>query len=454
MSGKKLVKFFVPTLFAAALIQGCGSGAVSSPPAVDSTPMAVSPPTADVFPDTPTTFTVTGGNQPFTTFSSNSAALPVPGAITGNAFTVVPSAVLVDTPVDLTVRDSRNASVVAKANIRPSTLINQITFTPLAPTGNGCGAGLCGGGDAQVIAKAVQNGVVLRNRPIRFDVFQGSYQIVVPGSGQLVSTLTVNTDELGEAVIRITASPGAPTQVATIQTTDTVSSMVRRYNFSIIQQISGNGVITTLPSGPITITGAKGAPGQAMGFCPADGLISFYLYGGTPPYTIASPLPNVVFLLQTTVATSGGGFTARVIDCGRTPLIITDSRGLAIETAAVEGVRGPAGDAIAAQTIAASPTALGLGCGQVATVTLTGNGTFTVNVVQVPASNSAFTAVPTRNDLPATLTITRTNSGTVTRATAAETITVNLVSGGGSVVPVNVTLTGGIAAGLPSHQCS
>ena len=77
--------------------------------------------------------------------------------------------------------------------------------------------------------------MILRNRAIRFDVFQGGFQLVTPGSGTLVSSLAINTDEQGEAVARITANVGAITQVATIQTTDVTSGLARRYNFTIVQ---------------------------------------------------------------------------------------------------------------------------------------------------------------------------------------------------------------------------
>lgn len=451
MSGKQLAKIFLPTLLLAVFLHGCGSGAVSSPPATNTTPLSVFPPTSDLFPDLPVTFTITGGNQPFSVFSSNTAAVPAPGTIVGSSFTLVAQPVLADTVVDVTVRDSTNASSVVRASVKPSTLNNQVTFTPLGPTGTGCAGGLCGGGDAQVVVKAVQANVVLRNRPIRFDVFQGSFSIVTPGTGALVSSLVVNTDEQGEAVARISAPAGASTQVATIQSTDVTTGLIRRYNFNIIQQVSGQGVITVLPSGSITVTGGKGATGQ-QGLCPIgpSARVDFYVYGGTPPYTVTSPLPNVLTVLQATVPSSGAGFTAQVQDCGRSSLIVTDSRGLAIETSVLEGARGPAGDAAVVQSLTATPSSVNLGCNQSASISLSGSGSFAISVVQAGLAPN-FTATANQLSLPATLTVTRSGTGTIPRGATTDPITVNLVSGGGTVVPVNVTLTGGSAP--PSHTC-
>ena len=119
----------------AALLGSCGSGAVTGTPTPNpaaGTTLTVSPPTVDLFPDLPTTFTVTGGTSPYTAFSSNSAVLPITATVNGSTFSVIPNAVPLDTVIDITVRDAVNASATAKATVRPSSLLNQITFTPLA----------------------------------------------------------------------------------------------------------------------------------------------------------------------------------------------------------------------------------------------------------------------------------------------------------------------------------
>lgn len=419
----------------------CGSGAVSSGPSTGGSTLSVFPVTADVFPDTPTTFTVSGGTPAYSLFSSNSAALPLSGTFSGNTFTVVGSPVSANTAVDITVKDAANNSVVAKANLHPATLNNQITFTPLAPTGTGCGSGssaaLCGGGDAQVVVKAVMNGVILRARPIRFDVYQGSFQLVTPGTGILVNTLTVNTDEQGEAVVRLTAATGASTQVATLQSTDVTTGLVRRYNFNIIQQTSGSGILSTLPSGAITIKGAKGAIGQE-GSCPggASARVDFYVFGGTPPYRIASPLPGIVSVSPETVVSSGGSFTAQLMGCGKTSLIVTDSKGLSIETASIEAQQGDKGDTAPTTTLTVAPTAVTVGCGQTASVTVAGSGNFSTTVTTAGVNPLHFSVSPTAGPIPSTISFMRANTGTG----VPTAIRVNVIAGS-TVTGVDVTTT-------------
>ena len=369
------------------LLGSCGSGAVSAPPAPDpaaGTPLTVSPPTAVLFPDLPTTFTITGGRSGYTAFSSNNAVLPIAANVTGSTFSVVPSAVTADTEIEITVRDAANTSATAKATVKPSSLLNQITFTPFGPTGIGCGTNtVCSGGDAQIVVKAVQNGVVLRNRSIRFDAFKGDFQLVILATGEKVSSLSIKTDEQGEATARITANVGAITQVATIRTTDegVPSGQSRSYNFTIVQQTSGVGILSTLPSGVVTFTGEKG-PAGSDGFCPT-GAVDYYIYGGTPPYVVASPLTGVATVSPGSVGTSGGRFTARVMDCGKVAFIVTDASGRTVETSTLEALRGAKGDAITTppSLTVTSATPFAVACGMSGTVTVSGIGSYTTTIV-------------------------------------------------------------------------
>jgi hypothetical protein len=403
-------------------LNGCGSGAVGAPPdttPIPSTPLAVSPPTADLFPDVPTTFTITGGKPGYSAFSSNSVVLPVTATLPGATFTVIPGPVTAETAVDITVKDAANASVSAKATVKPSTLNNQITFTPFAPTATGCGTNaICSGGDAQVVVKAAQNGVALRNRPIRFDVFQGNFQFATLGSDASATTprLTVNTDDQGEATARVRVDKGVPTQVATLQTTDVTSGLVRRYNFNVVQQTDGKGILSVLPSGNGTITGEKGAAGQD-GLCPKAG-VDYYVFGGTAPYMIASPLPSFAQILAPgVVSTNGGSFTAQILGCGKTSFIVTDATGRTIETSTIEGVQGAKGDVIVAATpFDVSPKEFSIFCKTIgSSITLTGSGSFVAT-----GGGVGFVVTPTSDTLP------------------------NLVSvyaGSGTVSPVVVTFT-------------
>jgi hypothetical protein len=435
----------VLTLIAAiGLISGlsaCGSGAVGAPPdttPVAVTPLAVSPSAADLFPDVPATFTITGGKPGYSAFSSNSVALPVTATLAGATFTVIPGPVTAETAVDITVRDTANASASARATVKPSTLINQVTFTPVGPTGNGCGANaLCSGGDALFSITAALNGVVLRNRAIRFDVTQGGFQIITPGSGALVSTLQVNTDEQGVATARVSATAGAPTQVATLKSTDTSSGMSRSYSFNIAQVTSGVGILSVLPSAAVTITGAKGGAGQD-GLCPT-GRVDFYVFGGTAPYSVASPLPSFALITAPGVVTANGAsFTAQISGCGKTSFIVTDATGRTVETTTVEGVQGAKGDAVTTTPFNVSPSAFTLACGSIGTISLTGSGSFTAFVM---SGGTAFLVNPTADILPKSVSVSA-GSGSTTPAKV-------IFSSNGNSQTAEITLTGTVGAKCP-----
>ena len=425
-----------------ALLGSCGgSGATST--TTTTTPIALQalPGTATVFPDLPTDITVSGGTSPYTAFTDNNVVISAPtvsGSIgPGFKFTVIAKSVIADTLVNITVRDSAGATATVALTVKPTTLNNAVTVTPIAPTGTGC-AGLCSGGDARVVVTAIQNGVKLINRPIRFDVFQGDFRFVTPGTNVQVTSLIINTDENGEAIARLQALVTAPTQVATLTTTDTVTGLIRRTSFTIVQQTSGVGILSVLPSGSVTFTGAKPAAGQPAQ-CPFGGIVDMYIYGGTPPYTIVSPLPQYLSVSPSIVNTNGGSFRVTESGCGKASLIVTDAQNRAIETAQVIGELGPAGDApppVVATSLTVTPTTHTLLCGQTGTSTLSGSGTYTATVTTPGVPAGSFTVVPTAGPIPGTISFTR-NNGIATASPT--TITVNLVAGT-ITVPVTVNV--------------
>lgn len=437
--------------FAALLgtLNGCGSGAVSAPPVptpnpAAGTPVTVSPGTVDIFPDTATTFTITGGTPGYSAFSSNSNALPVAATVTGSSFVVVANPVVADTSVDITVRDAANTATTAKANIKPATLNNQVTFTPFAPTATGCGTNsLCSGGDAQVVVKAVQNGVILRNRPIRFDVFQGGFQLVTPGSNALVNTLTINTDEQGEAATRVRAAANVPTQVATLTSTDTVSGLARRYNFNIVQQTNGAGILSTLPSGTVTFKGPKGVAGGDGGCSSGPtARVDYYIFGGTPPYSVVSPLPDLASPNPRLVLTNGGGFTAQVNGCGKTSFFVTDATGRTVETGQIDSQQGDKGDALPVATpttpFTVNPTGLTMSCNSSTSVTLRGaGGSYTATV---SGSSNGFVVNPSAGALADANSIFGT-SVTFIASSGATSPKVVAFTASSSPTPVSVTVT-------------
>jgi hypothetical protein len=325
----------------------------------------------------------------------------------------------------------------------------------LPPDGVGCGtSNLCSGGNAQVVVTALLNGTVLQNRPIRFDVYQGDYKIVTPLTGVLVNTFTVNTDERGEALVRLAAAVAAPTQVATLTITDITSGLVRRFSFNIVSR-----TLSVLPGTDVTVTGPAGATGgfspvSNLGQCPNGLTADFYIFGGAPPYRVVSPLTSMVlvgvpgsgFGPEAIVTASGGRVIVTVIGCGSVRLIITDANGTLIESSQIIGVKGP--DGVGTTTIpVVSPASLTFvapptGCNTSGAVTLTGAGSWTGTIATVGGS-PGISITPTNGIMPATVTVTRSsNPAPANPATPASVTIIFASSAGTNTLTVNTTLAG------------
>jgi hypothetical protein len=438
-------------LIAAALLTvsaltSCGGGGVAALSSTASGALLVLPGTADVFPNTPVTFTVSGGKPGYRVFSGNSTVIALDTQVSGASFTVVANDVSTDTPVTITVSDSANATATTTANVRVAVLNNLATLTPLAPLA-GCGDNtVCSGGDAQVTVTAIQNGIKLRNRPILFSVYQGQFQFVTPISLALVNSITVNTDENGLALAKLTVTSTVPTQVATLTMTDATTGLVKYFNFNIVQQTSGEGILSTLPSGSTTFTGGQGAPGSTEGLCPV-GSVDYYIFGGTPPYRVASPLPSLITVSTPIVTVNGGSVTATIFGCGASQLLVTDATSRTVETSQIIGVRGPAGTAPPTPVTPTAPTVnppvITLNnCGEAVTVILGGT---------TPISNT----IPTAEGGAAIAVLNGATSATITRRatgspspTPPTPITVNFSNSAGTVA-LTVTLAGPAAAACP-----
>ena len=443
------------------LLVSCGGSGTASttptppPPAPPVIPFAIFPAAQDAFPDTPVEFTINGGTGPYTVASSNAVVVAAP-TVTGSSttafkFSVVPKNVVADTLVTITARDSLGATTTLALNVKALTLNNVVTFTPVAPTGTGC-AGLCSGGDAQVDVTAIVNGIKLANRPIRFDVSQGDFRFVTPGTNVQVTSIVVNTDENGVARVRLQALVAAPTQVAIFTSTDTVTGLVRRTNFVIQQQTSGVGILSVLPSGTTTFTAGKAPVGQPAQ-CPFGGVVDMYIYGGTPPYSVVSPLQQF-FLVSTSefptpsastvVRTNGASYRVTQSGCGFTSFIITDAQNRVVESARVIGEAGPAGDAAPVPTppsLTVAPEIITIGCGQIGTVSLAGSGTFTATVSTGLSVSTALVLSNASGSIPGTVSITR-NAGSVgvpaVPATPTVSASVSIVS---ATIARTVTIT-------------
>ena len=312
MPGYRLTAWLRPLLTLAAMAGvlslaacGGGSGSPSSVSGGTAVPLAITPATATTYSGNPFTFLVTGGKQPYAILSSDQSALPVVGTLTGNTLVVVPGSVGTDTPVTLSVRDSAGQTASAAVTVKPALLLpTSITITG-NPNCGASGATLCSGQDGTAsVQETGPAGAPLAGRNVRFDVVQGDFGLSSTAPGQpVVQSLTVTTDQNGNAAVRIVVPTTAATQFATIRATDVTGGSSVVGQFTIAQFINGNSVLSIIPTGTTTFTGPDTT------HCAGSGSATFYIFGGTPPYTVAATFPTLVRLTGVPVLQSGAGFT-------------------------------------------------------------------------------------------------------------------------------------------------
>ncbi|MBL8310268.1 MAG: hypothetical protein JNL19_07590 [Burkholderiales bacterium] len=335
------------------MLGGCGGGGATDPFASTPAPAAVSvnPATVTLYAGVPATVTLTSGVGPFQVFSSNPTVLPVTQLVSGAAITLVANPIDTEQTVTLTVLDayygnSRAATVAV--TVKPSPLLSTLTVTPRASspcgssstgsTGSAAATGpasVCSGDTATAtVTLKGANLAALPNRQVRFDVVQGPYSFAVDQAATVFAkTLTAVTDQNGQALVSLRTDV-VPSQVALIRATDVTSGNRVDTSFTILEQTNGTAVLSVVPA---TYT----VKGFYTGECPASAG-DYVLYGGVPPYTVVSGLPNAVTLTSNsisgqsiTVGRSGGVFTASngsSAGCGgyTAPLTITDSAGRTI----------------------------------------------------------------------------------------------------------------------------
>ena len=287
---------------------GGGSGAPNNPyapgPAVPG-PLTVLPPDVTAYSGVPTTLTITGGVGPYFAFSSNPAVLPVTQAVPGNTVLLFASSVAAATTVVVTAQDTTGAKAISTVTVTPAPLLpNLITITP-----NGdCSVGnsLCSGGTGTAsVDVAAPGGGGIPGRQVRFDVVFGAYALQTSNpSAPLASTVTVATDQNGTASVGIAVNANAPTQIATIRATDVTTGNQVTGNFLIQQVTDGSQILSVIPTGTVTIDGPDAST------CSTGVVVQYYIYGGTPPYTVAAIVPAARTLSDVPVPTNGGSFTA------------------------------------------------------------------------------------------------------------------------------------------------
>jgi hypothetical protein len=337
---------------ATTLLAGCGGGGAKDPfdngPAPPS--LVVNPTSLNVYSNLPSVLTISSGVGPFQIFSSDNIVLPVNTVVSGTLVTLVPSNVNADTPVTVTVQDSAvpPRRVPIAVTVKPATLVGSTEIVPLS--NSTCGAatategaaagptGVCSGetATAKVTVRAA-NTSVIPNRQVRFDVVYGNFQFVTDANGANPSnTVTLVTDQNGSANALIKTADGIVSQAAVIRVTDLVTGNRVDTAFTIVQKINGSAVLSVVPgAGYVGKAFYKGDCGGTAG--------DFLVYGGRPPYTVRSSLPNSVrlsvngvFSDPVIVPNAGGRFRASTVffsGCTgyKAQIIVTDAAGLNFE---------------------------------------------------------------------------------------------------------------------------
>lgn len=448
-------------LLAAAGLASCGSGAVSGPPVtVTPGPITILPATATLYSSLPTTFVVSGGNGNYIVTSSDQSAVPPIATFTGSTFIVIPNAVAADTPVTLTVRDTGTTTPITAALIvKPRTVSNVVTITPSPSQPAVCGTALCSGGDAEVKATLAQNGVPITGHEVRFEVISGSFRIITSAPGTTETTSlsgTTFTDASGTARMRIRASVDAAPQTALIQITDVSSGAFQRTSFVIAQATGSSAGFFATPSSVTFI-------GPTTTQCASGGSADFFIFGGTPPYSILNTDPQDFSVSPMVVSSSGGKFTGSVVGgCvlePGSPIVIRDAQGRTV-TVTVANKTGTAAppplkvspDAVTLSdcTSSASVTAVGGTGGYSATagsgsifVTQFGS-TFTIQRVdQTPATTSPVSVGISDGVTTVNVTVNLDGAGAGACPAPAFAVSPTSVNLTNCTTPQNVSLSGG-----------
>jgi hypothetical protein len=313
-----------------AFLGGCGggSGAPNNPyaaPPVTPTPVVILPSSSVAYSNNPTTLEISGGTPPYNVVSSNPAILPVAQSSTTGIIVLLPANVSTDTAVTITAQDALGQVASATVTVKAAPIFNTLTVTPASV---GCGANsICSGQTATAkVTVTGPTGAGIPNRQVRFDVVSGAYSIITNDPAHpFANTLTVVSDQFGVAQVILQAAAGVPTQPALLRATEVTSGNQQTTQFTIVQSINGAGVLSVLPSS-ITFNGPDTQT------CTNNFRADYYIYGGTPPYTVAASPSAPVFLANVPVLMAGGFFTAISNGLCTTSngilLIITDASGL------------------------------------------------------------------------------------------------------------------------------
>lgn len=336
-------------------LAGCGGGSGAPnnpyvpPPAVPV--LTVQPANLVAYTGVPTTVTITSGQGPFSVFSSDASVVPVTQSVAGSTIVVLAGQVTTDTAVTLTVQDGLGSTRLVGVSVKAAPILNALAFTP---SGSDCGTDLCSGqaGTATVTATGAA-GIPLTSRSIRFDVVYGPIGIMTTNpAAPVVQTSTVVTDNKGVATVGIAAVPNSPTQPVQLRATDVISGQQQIVNLTVVNNTVATQSPLAIVPNTATITSAY------VNVCSTGFRVDYYIYGGTPPYTVASSFPTGITLVNNFVAKSGGFFEAITNGTCVNPLTFTISDAAGKQTTATINNIAGSGVPPSAPALAVSPGAV------------------------------------------------------------------------------------------------
>jgi len=331
-------------------LAGCGGGSGAPnnpyeppPPAIPA--LLVLPSAITVYPGTPATLTVSGGVAPYRAFSTDATALPVSTTVNGETIVLAANPVNATTTVQITVQDARGVvSTPVTVTVSPSPLLPSLITITSNPN-PACAAvdnSICSGGTGTATVKVTgAGGLGIKGRSVRFDVVQGTFQLVSTNPAQpLVTTLTTTTDTNGDAVVILSVPADTPTQTGILRATDITTGQQITGAFQILQMTIDGAVLSVLPLGTTTITGPDTTT------CSAGVTVSYYIFGGTPPYRVETNFPQAISIGGAPVTRSGGSFTATTNGTcfENLTFVITDATGRTIPSGSYPFITNEPGD--------------------------------------------------------------------------------------------------------------
>ena len=318
---------------ASVILVSCGGGGASHDQPVAN--LQLLPSAATLYAGVGYTFTIAGGQPPYTLSSSEPVLLPVPQTLNGNTFVVVPNnpsvidaglppGALPIRSVVITVRDSLGTSISTASTNGITVAQNFLVGSGVSVTRH-CASGsqACAGGDTIVRVEATTNGLILANKTLRFDVLRGQFQFVVPEQPsnqpvQLVNSYTTVTDTKGFAEARIRVPLDAQTQLGTLRITDVATGAFVDEVFTITANAI-TGVLQVIPN-DLTFTGPR------TGVC-GTGVAQVEVFDGTPPYSATSSAPSIT-VSPTVTGSNPAFFQIQAINpnvCVDATVVITDA---------------------------------------------------------------------------------------------------------------------------------